>query len=335
MTPIEEKEHQDATGLSVGWIVAIVLVLIGIAIYVSLLANGADITALLSLDTPLMRNLAVFTVFTIMLSVGLSLPWQAVFSLWRQSGLLMRSLLATVVLPPLVIGLILWVLPLSANFAYTLVLFAACPAPPLLTKRASAAGAQLEFVASLQVTLALLAIGVTPLTIYVFGLLFLESQTVPFPTLVAKQVALAQFLPLVLGLGLRSVFADVATELNILVKTVANTLFILLAIAGLIISVNVLPTFGWTPFAVTVGLSGAGLAIGHFLGRREPPEVQSGLSIAVIARNLGLILFIDAANQKVELIPYCLGIFVVGFMVGAPYSVWMKRRMTSLPVDPA
>ena len=325
---IEAREYKYASDWSLGLVVAILLFFIGLSTYIPIVSGGPELVNLFSLDSPLIQNLAGFTIFTIMLDVGLNLPWEKVIGLWQQPALLGRSLLSTAILPPIVIALLVIFVPLPSDFAYTLALFAACPAPPLLTKRAATAGADFEFVASLQVTLALLAIVTTPLLLFLFHTNVFDLEVNVFPRTVVRQIAIAQFLPLAIGLGLRTFWEDVSKEIGGLVDIIAKTLFALLILLGLIISYKVLPLFGLVPFAISLALALAGLAIGHLIGKKDKPQVQSGIAITTIARNLGLILYLATANQANELVPYILGVFIAGFIAGAPYSAWIKRQIS-------
>ncbi|MGK7911378.1 MAG: DUF202 domain-containing protein [Synechococcus sp.] len=325
---IEAREYKYASDWSLGLVVAILLFFIGLSTYIPIVSGGPELVNLFSLDSPLIQNLSGFTIFAIMFDVGLNLPWEKVIGFWKQPALLGRSLLSTAIVPPIVVALVVILVPLPNNFAYALALFAACPAPPLLTRRAAAAGASFEFVASLQVTLALLAIVLTPLFLFLFHINIFHLEVSVFPRNVVRQIAIAQLIPLSIGLGLRTFWEDASKEIATLVGLIAKTLFALLILLALIISFKVLPSFGLMPFAVTLALTLVGLAIGHLIGRKDKPQVQSGIAVTTIARNLGLILYLATANQANELVPYILGIFIAGFIAGAPYSAWMKKQIS-------
>lgn len=192
------------------------------------------------------------------------------------------------------------------------------------------AGANLEFTLSLQVTLALVAIAATPLTLQLFDLWFPEVGSEIEALQVAKQVALVQFLPLGIGLGVRNLWSELGEEIESFLKTVANTLFIVLSVLILVISLDLIPSLGWLPLTVLALLTLMGLAIGHFLGVGEEPDIQSGIAVATIARNAGLAIFIATVNGRGDVIPVIAGALVVGIIVGLPYSVWMKQKSQAL-----
>jgi BASS family bile acid:Na+ symporter len=124
------------------------------------------------MDNPILLKFVTVTIFSLMLAIGLNRSFQQLTSLFRKPELLLRSLLAVIVLVPLVVGLLLWVLDLSPAVATGLAVLAAAPGAPLTTKRTEMAGGEPTYSASLQLTLALLAVVVTPLILAIFDALF-------------------------------------------------------------------------------------------------------------------------------------------------------------------
>ncbi|MBV8887445.1 MAG: hypothetical protein JO235_26085 [Chroococcidiopsidaceae cyanobacterium CP_BM_RX_35] len=280
-----------------------------------------------NLNSQIVQNLASLTVFSIMLALGIELPLQNLLDFWQKPGLLGRSLLAIIVLPIIVLVLTLYALNLPVSFEIALILLIASPGPALLTRRAGMAGARMEYVISLQVTLALLAIVVTPLTLQLFNLLFPAERLSINLLQVAKQVGIVQFLPLSIGLAIRTIWKDLADEINSFLKTIANTLFVVMALLILVVSLDVVPTLGIKPLMITIVLTLLGLTIGHLLGIGLAPDTQSGIAVAVIARNVGLAIAIATLNGQVKVIPIIIGALIVGIVAGVPYSVWMKQKI--------
>jgi len=330
---LESKKFKYRPGWSLGITVAIVLVFIGLASYIPLITQDINIVELISLDSQIVQNLAALAVFSIMLTLGVELPLAKLLDFWKKPGLVGRSLLAVMILPIIVVALCLAVFPFPQPLAIGLILLIASPGPALLTRRAGMAGARQEFALSLQVSLALLAIVLTPLTLKVFSLLFPTDQATINTLLVAKQVAIVQFLPLSIGLLIRFISKDLATDINSFLKTIANTLFFVLAVLLLVVSLDVIPKLGLAPIAFLVILTCVGLAIGHLIGSSEEPDIQAGIAITVIARNVGLAIFIATVNGQSQLIPTIIGALVIGLIVGLPYSIWMKRQIAQSGVS--
>ena len=61
------------------------------------------------MDNPILLNFVSLTIFSLMLAIGFNHSFQQLTSLWRRPELLLRSLLAVVVLVPVVVVLLLWV----------------------------------------------------------------------------------------------------------------------------------------------------------------------------------------------------------------------------------
>ncbi|MBV8884722.1 MAG: hypothetical protein JO235_12110 [Chroococcidiopsidaceae cyanobacterium CP_BM_RX_35] len=138
---------------------------------------------------------------------------------------------------------------------------------------------------------------------------------------VTKQIALVQLLPLGIGLSIRTIWSDLADEISEFLKTTSNTLFAVLALLAIVVSFKLLPTFGVVPFMVMALLTAIGLAVGHFLGSGYGSDIQSGLAIMTIARNVGLALFIALLNGYEQAVPSILNALVVGIIIATPYSV--------------
>src|SRR4030095_4221527 len=77
---------------------------------------------------------------TLMLDIGITLPFGQLTSLWRRPALLIRSLLAVLVLVPGVVLLLLWLLDLPRAVGTGLAVLAAAPGAPLTTMRSQMAG---------------------------------------------------------------------------------------------------------------------------------------------------------------------------------------------------
>jgi BASS family bile acid:Na+ symporter len=279
------------------------------------------------MDHPILLLLVKTTIFTLMLAIGINLSYQQLISLWRRPGLLLRSLLAVVVLVPLVVLLLIRWLDLPPAVATGLAVLAAAPGAPLTHKRSRMAGGSLPYSASLQLTLALLAVLITPLTLAIFYALT-EIQTESVRSLeVARQVALVQLLPVSLGLLVQRFGPKLAAMTGRPLNVIANILFLALVILALIPGFRMIAHLGGLPILAIVMTVAVSLIIGHFLGGPTHDE-RSALAVASIARNIGLALFITTlSGVEKEIIPTLLSYMILGAIVAIPYSLWSKRRV--------
>jgi bile acid:Na+ symporter, BASS family len=285
------------------------------------------------MDHPILLYFVSLTIFTLMLALGVNHSFEQLTSLWRRPGLLVRSLVAVVFLVPLVVVLLLWVFNLPPAVATGLAVLAAAPGAPLTYKRSQMAGGEPAYTASLQLTLALLAVGITPVILALFHSLF--GIVIGGVTLfqVARQVGQVTFMPVIIGLSLQQFVPRLAEALRKPVLMLANILFILLLLM-LVLLLALAPKLrgmlnvGGLPMVAIVIMVVVSLAIGHLLGGPRRDQ-RAALATACIARNVGLALFIvELSDYGHHLIPTLLTYMILGGLLAVPYAVWSKRQLT-------
>ncbi len=277
---------------------------------------------------------ATATIFTLMLMIGVNDTFEQLVSVWRRSAVLARSLFAAIVLVPILVMLLLWVFDLSPAVATGLALRAAAPGAPLTTTRSKIAAADTVYVSSLQLSLALLAVVVTPIWLAIFFYLFDLTIESVSPVNVASQVALVTFLPVAIGLLLQRVapklIARVRKPLNIL-AVVMFVLLVLVVVAALIMTAELRDTLilDLTSVSAILIMAIAALAIGHVLGGRRPEE-RGGLATACIARNWGLAVYIATLSEAgAASIPAMTVYLILGAVTGVVYGLWIRRQVDS------
>ena len=272
------------------------------------------------------------TIFTFMLAIGLNEPLEKLISLWRRPAILLRALFAVIVVVPILVGFLLWLFDLPPAVATGLALLAAAPGAPLTTKRSQIAAADTVYVSSLQLTLALLAVVVTPLILAIYYALFELSIEAVSPIQVASQVARVTFLPVVIGLLLQHFSPKFTTlvrkPLNIL-ATILLVLLVLLIVAILSVTPELRAQLllGWQPTAAIAIMAVAALAVGHFIGGPRP-EQRGALATACVARNFGLALFITGLSEVGAASMSTLVVYLVlGAATAIPYALWIRRQV--------
>jgi bile acid:Na+ symporter, BASS family len=285
------------------------------------------------MDHPILHYFVSLTVFVLMLALGVNNSFEQLTSLWRRPGLLFRSLLAVVFLVPMVVVLLLWVFDLPPAAATGLAVLAAAPGAPLTYKRSQMAGGDPTYTASLQLTLALLAVGITPVILAMFYALF--EIVIGGVTLfqVARQVAQVTFLPVIIGLSLQQFAPRLAEVLRKPVSMLANILFILLLLMlilllALVPELRAMLNVGGQLAAVILLMVVISLTIGHLLGGPRRDQ-RSALATACMARNVGLALFIaELSDYGQHFIPTLLTYMILGGLLAVPYAVWSRRQLT-------
>ncbi len=272
------------------------------------------------------------TIFTLMLTIGVNQSLEQLTYLWHQRAELLRALFDVLVLVPAVVIALLSVFDLSPEVATGLALLAAAPGAPLTTKRSQMAAADIDYVTSLQLTLALLAIVVTPLILGAFYAVFELTTERVSPLEVAWQISRVTFLPVIVGLTLQRFAPKLVAVIGKPLNVLANVLFLLLVIA-LIVVLAIAPELraklllGWSAIAAILIIAVAAVTIGHLLGGPRPDR-RAGLAVASLARNIGLALFIAGVGEGEEgVISTLLAYMILGTAVAIPYSVWIKRQV--------
>ncbi|MBD2655147.1 sodium dependent transporter [Synechocystis sp. FACHB-383] len=283
------------------------------------------------MNHPFLLIIVKVTIFSLMLAMGIKFSLETMFSFWRKPALLFRALLAVVVLVPLVVVALLKLFNLPLGVAMGLVFLAASPGAPLTTKRTKMAGAKSSQSASLQLTLALLAVIITPLTLAIFTVLFQSIPEKPTMLDVAKQVTIVQLLPVSLGLLLQKFGANYAVKVEKSLTFIANFLFFVLVILACIIGFPLLFKLWGLPLVAITIMVIVSMGIGHVLGGPDEDH-RYILAISCIARNIGLALFITILNGlEKQVIPTIVAYLMVGAVFGVLYSIYHKRKLAKLP----
>lgn len=278
------------------------------------------------INSPLFRIFVKITLFTLMLAIGVTFSKEKFIFLWRDPNKLIRSLLAVIVLVPLIVILLLLVLKLPPESATVLAILAASPGAPLTTKRSEMAGVTIPYSTSLQLTLAMLAIIITPLTINLFKTIFDLPIDVTAIS-IAKQVILVQFLPIGIGVLLQKLQPQLIEKISKPLSIISNLFFLIMILIILPVAISLIFKMDILSIVAILIMAIASLAIGHFLGGKDWHE-QSALAIASVARNIGLVLFILLLNGVAKpFIPALVSYTVLGAVAAFPYSIWSKRRL--------
>jgi BASS family bile acid:Na+ symporter len=244
----------------------------------------------------------------------------------RRPGLLLRSLLAVLVVMPVLAVLFVRTFDFRQTVEVVLVALAISPMPPLLPLKESKAGGRRSYALGLMLFLGLLAVVLIPLVLELAQHVFSRSLTVDSGA-IARIVLVAVLLPLVAGVAVRHWLPTGARRLVKPVHLVANGL--------LIVGVLVLLAVSWRAVWAAVGdgtlpvlaaFVVAGLAVGHWMGAPEP-EHSAVLALSTACRHPAIALAIASTNFPDlrfggTIILYLLVSAVVGF----PYVAWQQRR---------
>ena len=244
--------------------------------------------------------------------------------LFRQPGLLFRSLLSVFVVMPIVALGMTTMVDFRRGAEIALMALSISPVPPLLPNREMKAGGQESYGLALMATLALVSIVAVPLAAAILHRVFdvpLNADAAG----IARVALVMAVLPLLAGVAVRAYMPAVADRIERPVSVVAKVLLpvtVLLLLAGT-----------WRMVATAVG-GGAvvamvvfvaiGLIVGDFLGGPNPEDAIV-LALSTACRHPAIALSVAAANSPDEqAVGPILLYLIVNFIVGMAYLKWRQ-----------
>jgi len=249
-----------------------------------------------------------------MLSIGLLLGREHVAAALRRRMVLAAIVLAVIVPVPALAVLFVKLVGLTGPVAAGIVLMSVSPGAPVALRRTLTAGGRTEFAPALHLAIVMLAVVTVPASLVILDAILDAAFTIS-PLQVARQVSIAQLLPIGLGVAVRVWRPAVAARFAAPLATLSNGLLVVLLAAFLVVFWPSLVAAGWTPVAAGLLLTTAALAAGAACAGRDAAARPQG-ALAVAMRNPGLALYIGAVNQApagvlAAVIAYALGATVV------------------------
>ncbi|HEX7271415.1 MAG TPA: hypothetical protein VF420_04600 [Casimicrobiaceae bacterium] len=272
----------------------------------------------------MLNALAAGTVFTVMFSVGLGVALAELGLVWRRPGLMLRGLFSVLVAVPALALVIARLFDFPRFVEIGVILMAISPGAPVALRRSLGAGGHRAFAPSLQICVALLAVVSMPLSIAALNQLYAGRASITSWS-VAKQVFVAQLLPLALGMAARRLQPSLAERLGPVLAKAGNVLLVLLVVAILVDVWQVTMDAGVRVWPAIVLMTVAALAIGHLLGGPDP-ATRTAVAISSALRNPGLALLVATLNAAPPTITgVVLAYVLVSALLVVPYIVWRRR----------
>ena len=271
-----------------------------------------------------LNALAAGTVFTVMFSVGLGVALAELGLVWRRPGLMLRGLFSVLVAVPALALVIARLFDFPRFVEIGVILMAISPGAPVALRRSLGAGGHRAFAPSLQICVALLAVVSMPLSIAALNHLYSGRASIT-PWSVARQVFVAQLLPLALGMAARRLQPSLAERLGPVLARAGNVLLVLLVVAILFDVWQVTMDAGARVWPAIVLMTVAALAIGHLLGGPDP-ATRTAVAISSALRNPGLALLVATLNAAPPTITgVVLAYVIVSALLVVPYIAWRRR----------
>ena len=244
-------------------------------------------------------------------------------------GLLFRSLLAVLVITPLMAIVLVQVFEFQRAAEIALVALAISPLPPLLPNRESKVVGNTSYGLALMALLALLSIATVPLSVKVLEQVVGRPLNVPTAA-IARMVSVAVLLPLLAGMAVRTLRPAVAERIEPVITLVAKILLILAAVAlfaGMWRAI--LGAIGGGAVAAMVVFVVLALAIGDLLGQPER-EHSIVLALSAASHHPAIALSIASANNPNEHFAGTILLYLlVNLVIGLLYIAWQHRSARS------
>lgn len=264
------------------------------------------------------------TVFSVMFGIGLSVAPGELARVWRSPAPMLRGLFSVLVAVPVLALAITRAFDLPRATDIGIVLMAISPGAPVALRRSLDAGGHRSFAPSLQIAVVLLAVVSMPLSIAVLDALYGTRASISSWD-VARQVLVAQLLPLGLGMALRHVRAPLAERIEPGVTRLGTLLLVATVLLLLIDAWEVTVTAGLRGLAAILLVIYGALAIGHLLGGPDP-AMRTAVAISGAARNAGLALLVATQNHAPpEVNAAILAYLLVSVFAIVPYVAWRRR----------
>lgn len=256
-----------------------------------------------------------------MLAVGLSLTIAQILDPLRSGRLVTLALLANFVLMPLAAVVIAQLLRLDPSLGVALLLLGAAAGAPFLPKLAGVAKGSLAFAVGLMVLLMVLTVGYMPLVLP----LLLKGVSVDAAK-IARSLVLLMLLPLVLGLVVRSRYADAAARAAAVLNKVSTASLTIMIVLLVLTNVrNILDLFGTRGVLASVLFLLAGFGLGWLLGGGG--ETKAVLALGTAQRNIAAALVVAGQNfTDPKVVVMVVVVAVVGLLLLMPLARWASSR---------
>ncbi len=276
---------------------------------------------------------AACTLFVVMFDLGLAVVPGEFRAVLRPPGLLTRALFAVLVAVPCMVWLVCRVFDLSRPVEIGMMLMAIAPGAPFALRNSLGAGGHPAFAPVLQIGLAFAAIVSMPLWILGLDEYYAGTASVD-PRHLARQVMVAQLLPLALGMLARWRFEGLVARLEPALRQVGSGLLgLLLVLALLDVYQTVLDAGPRVAVAIVVATLLA-LAAGHLLGG-PAAGTRTATAISSASRNAGLALLVATLNHaSAAIVATVLAYFVLSASTVVVYALWRRRTAAATAIPP-
>jgi BASS family bile acid:Na+ symporter len=274
----------------------------------------------------ILKIIAPLSVALIVFAQGLKISSGEVMNYFKERPwLIVRSLIAVLILVPLVALAVILLLKPPIEVAVGLAILVSCPPAPLMIKATPKLGkGSAAYMASLHLSLAVLALITVPTILYLISIplgFHADVNLAKMMMILAKTI----LIPVILGMVIRSYFPGFADKASPVLDKAGTIGLLILVLVVLVKFFPALLKMDLWSYLVIVVVSAASLAIGHFLGPKDPHErtslaIESGVRHPALAITIAVSNF-TAAKALPVLVP-CVLVFIILAMA---YMVLRKK----------
>jgi BASS family bile acid:Na+ symporter len=264
------------------------------------------------------------------LALGLSRDVREATYMFRNPGVLGRSLVGMDIVMPLFAVGVIAVTSLPAPVKIALAALSVSPVPPLLPNKTTKVGGSHEFAIGLMVAASVVALVFVPLAVGLMGHIHGIDAHVSFFA-IATLMAMTVLGPLAVGIFVHNNWPNFAERV---VKPLSRIATILLVLSALPVLVKMWPQMmslvGNGTLAAFAAFVLIGLAVGHSIGGPNPDE-RTVLAVATSARHPGVAIAIAAASfPEQKLVSAAIVLYLlVSAVTSLPYLYWRKHHAAS------
>jgi len=280
----------------------------------------------------LFSAVALTTLWIVMLDLGLRMTPADLRDAWREPVLMLKGLFSVFVVVPAIALIVVRYFDLPRSTEIGLVLMAVSPGAPIALRRSLDAGGHRAFAPALQIAVAALAVLSIPLSIAALDILYDGNATID-PRLLARQVFMAQLLPIGVGMLLRHLAPGWTIKCSPPLTRAGGWLLSLLVVLALVNVWGLVIGAGWRAIAAIMLTTLLAICCGHLLGGPRS-STRTALAIASAARNPGLALVVISLNGgSVAIMGTVLAYLVISALTLLPYMIWRRRGESDASVS--
>jgi BASS family bile acid:Na+ symporter len=271
---------------------------------------------------------AAAAIFAVMLSLGLLLGREQIAAALQRRMVIGAILFAVVVPVPALAVLFVKLLGLKGPVAAGIVLMSISPGAPVALRRAIEVGGHARFAPALHLAIVLFAVVTVPLSIVILDVIFDKDFTVT-PLQIARQVFVAQLLPLGIGAAIRGFLPAAAAWLEPRLARFANLLLLAFLFVCLYTLWPMLVETGWVPVIAGLVLTVCALFVGAAFAGRDAAARPSA-AVAAAMRNPGLALLIATVNHAPSSVTAAVFSYALGAVaVVTAFVAWRGSKQRS------